>query len=254
LSAGDPILYIVTNKRREQVGDDPKKAPAPRPAQNGVIDAFLEKTRSVAEPGGRGRLIFALDATMSRQPTWDLAQSIQGEMFRTTAARGGLDVQLVYFRGFRECRASRFVSQGEGLGALMARISCQAGHTQIGRVLNHALDETRSGRVGALVYIGDAMEEKIDTLAGAAGEMGLLGLKAFMFQEGDDAKTRVAFQEIARLTGGAYAAFDLSASRRLAELLGAAAAYAVGGLPELEERAERGEGAARLLLSQMGSR
>lgn len=236
------------------MGDDQKKAPAPRPARNGDIDAFLEKARGVTERRARGRLIFALDATMSRQPTWDVAQSIQGEMFRATAAQGGLDVQLVYFRGFRECRASRFVSQGEGLGALMSQISCQAGHTQIGRVLSHALDETRSERVGALVYIGDAMEEKIDHLGGAAGEMGLLGLKAFMFQEGQDAKTRNAFQEIARLSGGAYAAFDLSAPRRLAELLGAAAAYAVGGLPELEKRAGEGEGAARLLLSQMGSR
>jgi len=101
---------------------------------------------------------------MSRQPTWDMAQSIQGEMFRTTAAQGGLDVQLVYFRGFGECRASRFVSGGEGLGALMSRIVCQGGRTQIGKVLRHALDESRSGRVGALVFIGDAMEERIDAL------------------------------------------------------------------------------------------
>jgi hypothetical protein len=237
------------------VGDDRNKAPAPRPAgKDSAIDAFLEKARGVAEAGGRGRLIFALDATMSRQPTWDVAQSIQGEMFRATARQGGLDVQLVYFRGFGECRASRFVSQGEGLGALMGRISCQGGKTQIGRVLGHALDEARARRVGALVYIGDAMEEKADHLASLAGELGLLGLKAFMFQEGDDPAARAAFREIARLTGGAYAAFDLSAPRRLAELLGAAAAYAAGGLPELERRAEQGEGAARLLLSQMGSR
>jgi hypothetical protein len=237
------------------VGDELKKAPATRAPANGAVDAFLEKARGVAvRDGGRGRLIFALDATMSRQPTWDIAQSIQSEMFRTTAAQGGIDVQLVYFRGFHECRASRFVSQGAGLGALMARISCQAGKTQIGRVLAHALDETRAERVGALVYVGDAMEEKLDDIAHLAGEMGLLGLKAFMFQEGDDRTTAVAYKEIARLTGGAYAAFDLSAPRRLADLLGAAAAYAAGGLPELEKRAGRGEDAARLLLSQMGSR
>jgi hypothetical protein len=237
------------------VGDDLKKAPAPRPAQNSAIDAFLEKARTVVAPGAaRGRLIFALDATMSRQPTWDLAQSIQGEMFRATAAQGGLDVQLVYFRGFRECRASRFVSQGDGLGALMAQISCRGGQTQIGRVLKHALDETRAQRVGALVYIGDAMEEKVDDLAAFAGGLGLLGVKAFMFQEGGDAAARSAFKEIARLTGGAYATFDAAAPRRLAELLAAAAAYAAGGLLELEKRAGQGEAAARLLLSQMGSK
>lgn len=200
----------------------------------------------------RGRLIFALDATMSRQPTWDMAQSIQGEMFRTTAAQGGLDVQLVYFRGFGECRASRFVSGGEGLGALMSRIVCQGGRTQIGKVLRHALDESRSARVGALIYIGDAMEERIDDLTATAGQMGLIGVKAFMFQEGQDADVSYAYREIARLTGGAYAAFDVAAPRRLAELLGAVAAYAVGGRVELERRAGEGEGAARLLLSQIG--
>ncbi|MGJ0505701.1 MAG: VWA domain-containing protein [Methylocystis sp.] len=235
------------------MGDDLKKAPAPRPAERSAVDAFLDKARDVAPSCGRGRLIFALDATMSRQPTWDLAQSIQHDMFRTTAAQGGLDVQLVYFRGFRECRASGFVSQGAGLAALMARISCQGGHTQIGRVLSHALDETRAQRVGALVYIGDAMEENADHLCALAGQLGLLGLKAFLFQEGADPIAKGAFREIARLTGGAYAAFDLAAPRRLAELLGAAAAYAVGGLPELEKRAGQGEDAARLLLSQMGS-
>lgn len=200
----------------------------------------------------RGRLIFALDATMSRQPTWDLAQSIQGEMFRATAAQGGLDVQLVYFRGFGECRASRFVSGGEGLGALMSRITCRGGRTQIGKVLRHALDESRSGRVGALVYIGDAMEERLDALTATAGELGLLGVKAFMFQEGQDAEVGRAYREIARLTGGAHAAFDAAAPRRLAELLAAVAAYAVGGRLELERRAGEGEGAARLLLSQIG--
>jgi hypothetical protein len=237
------------------VGDDLNKTPAPRATQNSAVDAFIEKARDVAvQRDARGRLIFALDATMSRQATWDLAQSIQGEMFRTTAAQGGLDVQLVYFRGFRECRASGFVSQGAGLGGLMSKISCQAGKTQIGRVLSHALDETRANRVGALVYIGDAMEEKVDDLAHLAGELGLLGLKVFVFQEGTDPAATAAFREIARLTGGAWAAFDLTAPRRLAELLGAAAAYAAGGLPELEKRAERGEAASRLLLSQMGSR
>ncbi|MBI1981716.1 MAG: VWA domain-containing protein [Methylocystis sp.] len=235
------------------MGDhSPKPPTAQGSTRSGPIDVFLDKARSVAASSSRGRLIFALDATMSRQPTWDLAQSIQGEMFRTTAAQGGLDVQLVYFRGFGECRASRFVSGGEGLGALMSRIACRGGRTQIGKVLRHALDESRSGRVGALVYIGDAMEERVEGLAATAGELGLLGVKAFMFQEGQDADVERAYREIARLTGGAYAAFDAAAPRRLAELLGAVAAYAVGGRLELERRAGEGEAAARLLLSQIG--
>lgn len=235
------------------MGDESNKAPVSRATQSGAVDAFLQRARAVATGGGsRGRLVFALDATMSRQPTWDLAQSIQGEMFAQTSAIGGLDVQLVYFRGFSECRASNFVSGGQGLGALMSKIACRGGRTQIARVLRHTLDETRAMPVGALVYIGDAMEESVDRLATTAGELGLLGVKAFMFQEGADPAVESAYREIARLTGGAYAAFDASAPRRLAELLAAAAAYAVGGRVELQRRASEGQGAARLLLSQIG--
>jgi len=235
------------------VDDKDKNAALTRTGQSAAVDAFLKEVGGLApvNASGRGRLVFALDATMSRQPTWDLAQSIQGEMFAATAAQGGLDVQLVYFRGLSECRASSFVSGGQGLGALMSKIGCQAGKTQIGKALRHVRDETRARPVGALIFIGDAMEESIDDLAAVAGELGLLGVKAFMFQEGSNPAVEAAFREIARLTGGAYAAFDVSAPRRLAELLKAAAAYAAGGRLALEKRAEQGEAGARLLLSQI---
>jgi len=35
---------------------------------------------------------------------WDQACRLQGEMFEATTAMGGLDVQLVFYRGFDECR------------------------------------------------------------------------------------------------------------------------------------------------------
>jgi hypothetical protein len=219
-----------------------------------AVNAFLDKvTRAPVShtESSRGRLIFALDATMSRKPTWDLAQSLQGRMFESTASLGGLDVQLVYFRGFGECRASGFVSGGQGLANLMAKIGCRGGQTQIGKVLRHVRDEAKAARVGALVFVGDAMEEKLDDLAATAGELGLLGVKAFMFQEGDSAAAGQAFQELARLTGGAYAAFDASAPARLAALLAAAAAYAAGGRLALERKAAEGAGEARFLLAQM---
>ena len=61
-----------------------------------VIDAFLREVRTPATvvPGTRGRLLFALDATASRQLTWDSACQVQAAMFREAAAIGGLDVQL----------------------------------------------------------------------------------------------------------------------------------------------------------------
>ncbi|THD44852.1 MAG: VWA domain-containing protein [Bradyrhizobium sp.] len=221
--------------------------------QSGKVDAFVElarRTPSPTEAGGRGRLIFALDATMSRQPTWDLAQSLQGRMFEAAAGLGGLAVQLVYFRGLAECRATGFVSGGKGLADLMSRISVRAGNTQLRRVLAHGRDEARRAPVGALIFIGDAMEENIDPLGAAAGELALAGVKAFMFQEGDDPAARTAFREIARVTGGAYERFDAGAAARLESLLRAAAAYAAGGWPALEAQAG-GDRTARALLEQI---
>jgi len=215
------------------------------------IDAFLEHVRTIeraAPAGQRGRLIFALDATMSRQPTWDTACKLQSEMFLEAQAIGGLDVQLIYFRGFSECRASRWVSEPAALAALMEGIDCRGGHTQIRKVLSHARHETEKAKVQALVYVGDAMEESVDDLCTRAGELGLRGVPAFVFQEGNDLEVEKAFREIARLTRGAYCRFNAGAAHELRELLRAVAAYAAGGMKALGDlSAQRHAGAMRLL-------
>jgi hypothetical protein len=231
-------------------------APAlvPNSSTKSDIDGFLEAAAklSAASGSGRGRLIFALDATMSRQATWDIVQSAQARMFATAAAYGGIDVQFVYYRGFSECKASRFVAGEQSLASLMSKMGAGAGQTQIEKVLRHVLDETQKTPVQALVFVGDAMEERLDVLAGLAAELGLSGVKAFLFQERRDRMTEQAFRKIAQLTGGAYATFDLSAPERLVALLSAAAAYAAGGRRALEYEARlRGVVAADHLLSQM---
>jgi hypothetical protein len=218
------------------------------------IDAFLEKVRGLApstEAGKRGRLIFALDATMSREPMWDTACHLQADMFREAASIGGLDIQLLYYRGISECRASYWVSQAERLAGLMAAIDCRGGHTQIAKVMAHAKRETQKTKVQALVFVGDAMEEKLDDLCHSAGELGLLGVPAFMFQDGYDPIAEQAFREIARLTNGAYGRFDSSAAHELGALLRAVAAYAAGGRPALEDLSARRDAGAIKLLAQM---
>ncbi|GFO82301.1 MAG: hypothetical protein A49_19280 [Methyloceanibacter sp.] len=213
------------------------------------LDAFLNKVQTLQPAAsGRGRLIFAMDATMSRQPTWDLALSLQSEMFRAVKEVGGLDVQLMYFRGFGECRSSRWVGDPDALARLMRQVHCEGGHTQIRKVLSHARQENERQAVNALVYVGDCMEENIDHLSQLAGELGLVGLPVFIFQEGHDAGAERAFREIARLSRGAYCRFDAGSSAQLRELLRAVAVYATGGRKALENA--KG-GAATLLLEQL---
>jgi hypothetical protein len=223
-------------------------------SSRGEIDAFLDQARrmtSSRQPGARGRLIFALDATMSRQPTWDTACTLQAQMFHETAAIGGLEVQLLYFRGFGECWASRWVDDPRRLAELKARIDCRGGMTQIRKVLKHARNEARRQPVQALVYIGDAMEEPVDELCALAGEIGILNMPAFIFHEGRDPIAANAFKEIARLTKGAYCRFDAGSAQQLRELLSAVAVYAAGGRTALEDYGRRSGQQARLLIEQM---
>src|SRR6185295_18488709 len=189
---------------------DARQTPAPVSSKP-EIETFLERVRALGPStvqGGRGRLVFALDATMSRQPTWDQACTLQADMFREAASTGGLDIQLVYFRGLNECRASGWVAGSKQLAELMSRIDCRGGQTQIGKILNHARQEYARGKIQALVFVGDAMEEPIDDLCQAAGELGILGVPVFMFQEGGDPIAENAYRDIARLSRGAYCRFD----------------------------------------------
>lgn len=223
---------------------------SPTSAPGSAIDSFLATAKQIGPSQSgvpRSRLAFALDATMSRQPTWDLACRVQGEMFAATSHAGGLQVQLVYFRGFNECRSSRWVADPRTLTDLMTTIECRGGQTQIGRVLRHVRNEAKRSPLKVLVYVGDAMEESIDDLCTIAGELGLLGVKAFMFHEGHNREAAVAFQELARLTGGAYARFDLNAPNALTGLLRAAATYAASGFEGLNRIASASEQARGLL-------
>lgn len=221
----------------------------------GDVEAFLARVRETPPPvqssTGRGRLVLAMDATMSRQHSWDAAQAIQGSMFAEAGRVGGLDVQLVYFRGAGECRASKWTPDTQSLARLMSGIRCMGGRTQILRVLKHLKSEAATGRVNACVYVGDALEEPVDGLAAVAGELGILGIPVFMFQEGQDGAAEEGFRDIARLTRGAYFRFGRDSADVLRELLAAVAVYAAGGFKALASHSADRGGAAALLLRQM---
>jgi hypothetical protein len=230
--------------------------PSPR------VAALLEKTRA-----SRGRLIFAIDATASRESTWDLASQLQSKMFEEAARIGGLDVQLLYYRGADEVHASAWLSDAHELVSRMSRVRCVAGATKIARVLRHIRTENEREKVSAAIFIGDAVEEPPSELYDAAAG---LGVPVFWFHEGDglvahlnqhgelvesvgkhaSQKVETVFRELARLTNGAYARFDVGAAARLGELLRAVAAFAAGGIKAL---AGQRTDTARLLLGQMNA-
>lgn len=233
---------------------DRDKLPSTSPS--GEIDQFLRKLAMTPAPrpaaGRRGRLMFALDATASREPTWDRACHIQGQMFKETAALGGLDIQLVYYRGFGEFKAEPWLSNSAELLRRMTRVFCLGGQTQIAKVLRHAIAETKKEKISALVFVGDCMEEDVDKLCHLAGQLGVLGVPVFLFHEGGEPVAARAFKQIARLTNGAYCSFDSRSAQQLRELLSAVAVYAAGGRAALEDYSRRTGGAALQITHQVG--
>lgn len=226
----------------------------PAEAKRSAVDAFLSQVASlpaVHTDSGQGRLIFALDATMSRQPTWDQAMDIQVQMFNEADSLGGLKIQLVYFRGFGEFYATSWLARSADMVNQMSGVRCRGGQTQIERVLRHAQAEAKTSRVAALVYVGDCVEEDADRLCRLAGELGIQGVRAFVFQEGDRPDAQATFSEIARLTGGAYCRFDAGSAKQLRELLAAVAVYAAGGRRALQDFSRKRGGEAVKLLGQI---
>lgn len=229
-------------------------AKLPTKSTSAAVAAFVKKVQSlpvVHAAGSGGRLLFAMDATASREPTWDRACRLQGEMFTATQELGALEIQLVWYRGFAEFEASPWLTSSAELVQRMTAVTCRAGETQIGRVLEHAIAETRGRKVNAVVFVGDCVEENVDGLAKLAGDLGLLGVPVFVFHEGGDPVARTCFEAVARLSGGAYVPFDSASADVLRDLLAAAATFAVGGRAALEDFSRRRGGAALQLTHRL---
>jgi hypothetical protein len=215
-----------------------------------LIDEFLDE--ATRQPPAGGNLVIGIDATASRQPTWDNASHLLGAMFKEVAAIGTLDVKTIFFRGTEhidaECKASEWMRDPVQLARYMTGVTCRAGHTQIVRVLDHTLRESNQRKIGALVYIGDCCEEPRTHLVPLARRLADQNIPIFAFQEGRDPEAGMIFRELAQITGGAYCPFDQNSSKQLGELLRAVALFATGGVAALEKQ---GSDAARLLLGQI---
>ncbi|MGH8475888.1 MAG: hypothetical protein ACRER2_08990 [Methylococcales bacterium] len=213
-----------------------------RHADKSEVREFINKLDNmplVRQSENRGRLVFAMDATASRQPTWDRACHIQGRMFEVTNSLGGLDVQLCYYHGFEIFHTSRWSNKASSLLREMTGVCCAAGHTQIHKVLEHVLTESRKHKVNATVFIGDCMEEDPDRLVKLAGELGIRGVPLFIFHEGDEPTAATVFRRMAKSSYGAYCHFNAHSAEHLGELLGAVAVFAAGGQLALNDYTSR---------------
>ena len=235
----------------------PMRDLTPKPANNAVA-AFLAQARSVAvrptraQGGTQGRLLFIMDATASRQPSWDRACQLMGDMFAATAGLGGLSIQLAYWRGYMEFAATPFLADSAELISRMSGVRCLGGQTQLLRALTHALAETSRQRINACVLVGDALEEPLDPIAHLAGQLGLRGTPVFAFHEGGEPASAEAFRQIAKLSGGAFAPFDARSADALRDLLRAVAVFAAGGQSGLA--ALPGPAAQRIALQLRGTK
>jgi len=221
-----------------------------------AVDAFLERASASRPPVPRvtQRLIFALDATASRAPVWDLACELHTELFDAAASHGNLAIQLCFYRGYREFVATKWSTTPAALLDDMQRVTCKGGRTQLIQLLEHTLEQSIRHPVRALVFIGDAFEEDFDRLSALASRLALHNVPVFVFHEGGDPGAERAFATLARLTRGAHVPFEPGSADTLRELLGAVAAYAAGGQAALAHYSgARASGATRALLEQLKS-
>ena len=218
------------------------------------IAAFVARSNTVAlsaaAAGGAGRLLFAMDATASREPTWDVALDVQAGMF--DVAGSGLSVQLMFYRGFGELKKTSWLNDAASLRSKMLKVRCLGGRTQIGRVFDYVLKAPADARPNVLVLVGDCVEEDIDRLCDQAGRLGLMGVKGFFFHEGHDPTAALGFKHFARLSGGAAHPFDVGSPALLRTLLAAAARYATGGEAGLRHLAVQGGEPVLRLTQQLG--
>lgn len=223
-------------------------------ATDNDVDQFLTKVASTPLPvksQDKRKLVFAMDATASREPTWDRACHLQGEMFNTTDSLGGLRIQLCYYRGFNTFYASPWCEHSNQLLAEMTAARCLGGRTQIHKVLTHLLAENSRQKIQAAVFVGDAMEEDADKLCHLAGKLGVLGIPLFVFQEGYNARVTSVFKQMAQLAGGAFSPFDVNSASQLKNLLSAVAVYAAGGRSALKRLGRQSSLEVNKLIEQL---
>jgi hypothetical protein len=193
----------------------------------------------------RPRLVFAVDATASREPAWTAARRVTDALVK--ALPGELDVALAVHGGSRVHIFTAFTNDAATLRDRAAGVECQAGSTRLLPILSASL---KHPSVRVVVYIGDVFEESVPQGRRLADAMGAQGAKLIVLHDTADPAARrdaEVFWDLAKRTGGCVLPFDANASGRLRDLLSAIAVYAVGGEKLLRQRRHDLPGSVALL-------
>jgi hypothetical protein len=193
----------------------------------------------------RPRLVFAVDATASREPAWAAARQVTDALVK--ALPGELDVALAVHGGSRVHTFTAFTSDAATLRDRAAGVACQAGLTRLLPILFASLKQPA---VRVIIYIGDVFEESVSNGRRLADDLGQQGTKLIVLHDTSDPAARrdaEMFWDLAKRTGGCVLPFDANAPGRLRDLLSAVAVYAVGGEKLLRERRHDLPGATALL-------
>lgn len=242
---------------------DEKKNSLAKSERSGFLDKVRSSKAASATPKqetlakilaneSRPRLLFTMDATASREASWNVAKEITGAMFE--AVPGALDVALAYHGGGRLQEITPFSPESKAFLDKVHMVRCTAGKTALNQILAQA---TQITRLKALIYVGDCFEDSPTDAVELAGQLKLRGVRCFLFHDassktlGYDVETaRTVFASIAKITGGALLPFDESSPQMVKALLEAISVYAAQGIKALEQKT-KSLPAARLLLQQI---
>jgi len=187
---------------------------------------------------------FLIDATGSREDTWEQAQGIQAKMFKSAAGLQTIRLRLAYFGG--DCLNSPgWMNSPARVAKHMAAVRCRTGLTQIIEGLHSFIQEAPENRAAAIILVGDAFEEDADQAEHAGTMLKKMGIRVFSFIEGNDPTAQSVFQRLAEITGGKFAKFG--SDLPLSDLCEGVALLTSGGEKALDRL--KNQNVRRLLLS-----
>jgi len=214
------------------------------------VATFISKARAIKRiADAQTRIIFSLDATASRAPTWQQAQSLHKALFEAASETSELSLQLCYFRGIATFHASPWLATASGLRGALSQIYCEGGITQIQRLLEHCLHQhSDSTSIKAIIFVGDAVEEDAGLLNDLAVKCRLAKRPLYIFQEGSDPVAGSAFASMAALSGGVHFGLGNDSADQLRRLLQSVVRLATGGRKALESSTRESD---KLLLKKL---